>query len=80
MESLKTLASPIHADFKPVVENLKSPEGQEQIRNVKELTRLAEEGRGPYFSLNVDLYPLMMFSRTSNHGYSNCFGVGREEP
>ena len=31
--------------FKSIVEGLKTPEGQEQVEKVKELTKLAEEGK-----------------------------------
>lgn len=73
-----------HADFfKSNVENLKSPEGKEQIRKVKELTKLAEEGKEggeERYLLCFDLYSETMFPRTSNFSLSTCFGMGCEEP
>ncbi|KAF9540130.1 hypothetical protein CPC08DRAFT_651011, partial [Agrocybe pediades] len=56
-----------HSDFfKDTVKQLQSPEGQEQIRKVKELTKLAEEGNSKQLQTTVGALALAWVAKNPN--------------
>ncbi|KAF9538001.1 hypothetical protein CPC08DRAFT_651567, partial [Agrocybe pediades] len=57
----------MHSDlFKDTVKQLQSPEGQEQIRKVKELTKLAEEGNSKQLQTTVGALTLAWVAKNPN--------------